>query len=80
MSFDSHFCRFALAWLLRALESGGDETCEPPEMSPFAWDGELTNDLNDQDLDEALDLIASANYCVCPLCGALVRSDGSVVS
>jgi hypothetical protein len=46
----------------------------------FSSDGELTNDPVGRDFDEALEQIASERGCVCPLCGAIVASDGSVLS
>ncbi len=49
-------------------------------MSPFYSDDESTNDPTKRDLDEALEQIASERCCVCPLCGAIVASDGSVLS
>ena len=57
---------------------GGD--IRAPDASPFSSDEEATNDPVGRDFDEALEQIASEGCCVCPLGGAIVASDGSVVS
>jgi len=78
MSFDPHSQRFDPRWLFPAIETDGEQASEAPDVSPFSSDEELTSDLTDKELDEALEQIASERYCVCPLCGAIVGSDGSV--
>jgi hypothetical protein len=80
MSFDRHSRRFDPRWLFPTFATDGDETSEAPDASRFSSDEEMTIDLSDQDLDEALQQIASERCCVCPLCGATVGSDGSVLS
>jgi hypothetical protein len=80
MSFDPHSRRFDPRWLFPTFATDGDATSEAPDVSPFCSDEEMTTDLTDQDLDEALKQIASQRCCVCPLCGAIVGSDGSVLS
>ena len=80
MSFDPHSRRFDPRWLFLAIEPDGEETSEAPNVSPFSWDEELTNDPIERDFDQALEQIASERCCVCPLCGAIVASDGSVLS
>ncbi len=80
MSFDPYLRRFDPSWLFPAIETDAEETSEAPDGSPGSSDGELTNDLTERDIDEALEQIASQRRCVCPLCGAIVGSDGSVLS
>jgi hypothetical protein len=80
MSFDPHSRRFDPRWLFPAIETDGEETSEAPDVSPFSSDEESTTDPTGRDIDEALEQIASAGCCVCPLCGALVASDGSVMN
>jgi len=80
MSFDPHSRRFDLRWLFPTIESDAEETSEAPDVSPFSADEESTNDPTGRDFDGALEQIASERCCVCPLCGAIVASDGSVLS
>jgi hypothetical protein len=80
MSFDPHSRRFNPRWLFPAIETDGVERSGAPDVSPFSADEEATNDPVGRDFDEALEQIASEGCCVCPLCGAIVASDGSVVS
>jgi hypothetical protein len=79
MSFDHHSRRFNPRWLFPAIETDGEQAFEAPDVSHFSSDEELTSDLIDQDFDEALKQIAAERCCVCPLCGAIVGSDGSVL-
>ena len=80
MSFDPHLRRFKPSWLLPAIETPGEETSEAPDRSPRSSDEGLTNDLTEREIDEAIEQIAAERCCVCPLCGAIVASDGSVLS
>ncbi len=80
MSFDPHLRRFDPHWLFPASETDREETSEEPDASPLSSDEESTNDPPGEDFDEALEQIASERRCVCPLCGAIVGRDGSVVS
>jgi hypothetical protein len=80
MSFDLHLRRFDPRWLSPGIEADGDQTSEAPDASPFFPDEELASDVTDQELDEALEQVALQRCCVCPLCGAIVGSDGSVLS
>ena len=80
-----HELRSSLASLQPALavpgnrdERGGD--VRGADASPFSSDEESTNDPAGRYFDEALEQIASEGCCECPLCGAIVASDGSVVS
>jgi hypothetical protein len=80
MSFDPHSRRFDARWLLPPTAPNAAKTFEAPDASPFSSDGELTYDPVGRDFDEALEQLASERGCVCPLCGAIVASDGSVLS
>jgi hypothetical protein len=80
MSFDPHSRRFDPRSLSPGIETDGDQASEAPDASPFIPDEELTSDVTGQELDEALEQVASQRCCVCPLCRAIVGSDGSVLS
>jgi len=80
MSIDPHSRRFDPRWLSPGIETDGDQASEAPDASPFFPDEELTSDVTGQEHDEALEQVASQRCCVCPLCGAIVGSDGSVFS
>ena len=80
MSFDPHSRRFDPRWLLPTIETNAAETSEAPDVFRFSSDEESTNDPIGRDFDEALEQIASERGCLCPLCGAIVASDGSVLS
>jgi hypothetical protein len=80
MSFDPHSRRFNPRRMFPAIETEPEETSEAPDEYRFCSDEESKNDPAGRDLDEALEQIASERRCVCPLCGAIVGSDGSVVS
>ena len=80
MSFDPHSRRFDPRWLFPAIETDGEDTPEARDLSPFSLDEESTNDPTGRDFDEALEQVASERCCVCPLCGAIVASDGSLMS
>jgi hypothetical protein len=80
MSFTHYSRRFDPRRLFPAIETNEGETSEAPDSSPFSSDEESTTDPTGRDFDEALEQIASKGCCVCPLCGALVASDGSVMN
>jgi hypothetical protein len=80
MSFDPHSRRFDPRWLFPAIETDGEEPSGDPDASPSFRDEESTNDLLGRIIAEALEQMASEKCCVCPLCGAIVASDGSVLS
>jgi len=80
MSFDPYAKRFDPRWLSPRIEMDGERASEARDVPPFSSDEELTSDVTDQALDLALKQIASERWCVCPLCGAIVGSDGSVLS
>jgi hypothetical protein len=50
-----------------------------PEASAFSSDDGLTSDPDGRDFDEAPEHISSEGWCVCPLCGAIVARDGTVL-
>jgi len=79
MSFTPHSRRSGAHWLFPAIKTNGEETSEPPDVSPFSSDEESTNDAALWDFDEALEHVALERCCVCPLCGAIVSNDGSVM-
>jgi hypothetical protein len=79
MSFDPHSRRFDLRQLFPATETDGRATSEATDASPFSSDDGLTSDPAGRDFDEALEHISSEEWCVCPLCGAIVARDGTVL-
>jgi hypothetical protein len=70
--------RFDLRWLSSAI--GKDEAAlfEDSDVGPPFEDEQGTNDPAGPDVDEALEQIGSEGCRVCPLCGAIVASDGAV--
>ena len=80
MSFDPHSRRFDPRCLFPAIETDGEGTSDAPDVSSFSWDEECANISTERDFDEALKQVASERCCVCPLCGANVGRDGSVLS
>ena len=79
MSSYSHSRRFDPRWLLPAFGRDGADLFGVLDASPPTAE-ESTNVPTGQDFDEALEQIASERRCVCPLCGAIVGSDGAVLS
>ena len=79
MSFDPHPHRFDPRRLFPAIEPDEEEPAGEPDLFLFCPDDEPTNDPAGQDFDEALEQIAWERCCVCPLCGAIVARDGSVL-
>jgi hypothetical protein len=80
MNFDPHSRRLDPRRLFPEIGTDEAELFGSPDASPFSSDEESTNDPVGRDFDEALEEIASERRCVCPLCGAIVASDGSVLS
>jgi hypothetical protein len=78
MSFDPHSRRFNPRRLFPAIETDVDETSEALDEYLFSADEESPNDPSEADINEALEQVASQGCCVCPHCGAIVASDGSV--
>jgi hypothetical protein len=80
MSFDPHSHRFNPRWRSRGIETDWELSGEEaPDVSRFSSDAKLTSNVTDRELDEALRQVALERCCVCPLCGAIVGSDGSVL-
>jgi hypothetical protein len=78
--FDSHSHRFDLRRPFPAIENDEEEMFETPDTCRRSSDEDWTNDPPERDFDLALEQIASERCCVCPLCGAIVGSDGTVLS
>ena len=66
--------------LFPVTETYDEESSETPVAFPLSLDDQSTHNLAGPEIDEALEQISSEGWCVCPLCGAVVASDGSVVS
>jgi len=79
MSFAPHSRRSDPRRLFPAIETNAEETSEAPDVSPFSSDEESMNDPALRAFDDALEQVALERCCVCPLCGAIVGSDGSVM-
>jgi len=80
MSFDPHARRFVPRRLFPEIETHGEQTSEAPDAPAFSLNSQSTLNPSGREFDEALEQISSEGWCVCPLCGAVVASDGSVVS
>jgi hypothetical protein len=80
MSFDPHSHRLDPRRLFPPMETDEDEMSEALGASRFSSSEESANDPPERDFDLALEQIASERCCVCPLCGAIVSSDGSVLN
>ena len=80
MSFDPHSRQFRPRRPFTALEIEQMEESQLLDEYLFCADEEPTNHPGGQPFDEALEQIALEGRCVCPLCGAIVTSDGSVLS
>jgi hypothetical protein len=80
MSFDPHARRFDLRRLYPGIEAQRAEASEAPDAPPVSWDEPSTDDPIRRIIAEVLEQIASERCCVCPRCGAIPRSDGSVLS
>jgi len=79
MSSDSLSRRFDPRRLLPAIGTDGAELFGALDASPPFTAEESTNNPVARDVDEALEQIAFEGCCVCPLCGAIVARDGSVL-
>ena len=80
MSFDPRTRRFDPRHLFPATEMDEGVTSEASDASQFSSNDGLTCDPVGRDFDEALEHVASERCCRCPLCGAIVSNDGSVMS
>jgi hypothetical protein len=79
MRFAPHSRRFDPRWLFPGTETDGEEASDAPDVCPFSSDDALTSAVTERELDLALQQVALERCCVCPLCGALVKSDGTVL-
>jgi hypothetical protein len=80
MSFEYQSRRFAPRSLLPAPEINEDDLAEAVDEPIFLARKSLSNMATERDFDDALNQVASEKPCVCPLCGAIVASDGTVIS
>jgi hypothetical protein len=62
-----------------AIETYGEATYKAPDVPTSFSDEESTIDATLWDFDAALAHVALERCCVCPLCGAIVSNDGSVM-
>jgi hypothetical protein len=79
MSPDPRSRRFDLRRLHPPIGTDGAALFEEPDVAPPFGAEESTDDPAGWDVDEALEQIASEGCRVCPLCGGIVASDGSVL-
>ena len=80
MSFDFQSRRFDPRWLLSAAEMNEEDIAEIVNAPPLLAREASSIMPNERVFDDALDQVALERRCVCPLCGAIVASDGTVVS
>jgi hypothetical protein len=80
MSFNPRSHRFDPRWLIPAAKTNEKDTSEAVTAPPFFAHDESSIVPAETDFDDALDQVASEKLCVCPVCGAIVASDGTVVS
>jgi hypothetical protein len=71
--------RFDLRWLFSAIGKDGAALYEEPDAAVPFEAGVATTDPVRRDLDEALEQIGMEGCRVCPLCGAFVARDGTVL-
>jgi hypothetical protein len=79
MSFDPHARRMDRRWLFPAIETNQEKTSDAPNASPSSLPKVSSNDPSGPDFDQAIEQLAMEKCGVCPLCGATVAGDGSVV-
>ena len=80
MSFDFQSRRFDPRWLSPATEKYAEENSARLDAFLRSAYKDLKKDAEEQELDVPIEQIASQGLCVCPLCGATVTKDGTVVS
>jgi hypothetical protein len=64
---------------LRPIATDGAEQNGAAQASFLSPNEETQDDPDRNDFDEALEQIVTQRWCVCPLCGAIVAPDGTVV-
>jgi hypothetical protein len=79
MSSDPRSRRFDPRRRFPPIGTDGAALFEGRDAAPPFESEESTDNPAGQVVDEALEQIASEGCCVCPLCGAIVASDGSVL-
>lgn len=79
MSYIPHSRRSDPRRQFPAIETHPEETTMTPEVSPSFSDEESMIEPTLWDFDAALEHVALERCCVCPLCGAIVSNDGSVM-
>jgi hypothetical protein len=79
MSSDRHARRFDPRWLLPATGTDGTVRFGTHDASAPVPSEPSTNDGDGRDVDEAIKQISSEGCTVCPLCGAIVARDGSLL-
>ena len=75
-----HSRRFDPRWLSKPIKTDWEELLEALDAVLGSAATESTNDPDLRDFDEALEQIVSEECRVCPLCGAIVDRDGTVVN
>ena len=80
MISNPHSRRFDPRWLSNPLNTDGAKLMEPLEADLGSAATESANDLDLRNFDEALEQIVLEECRVCPLCGAIVDRDGTVVN
>jgi hypothetical protein len=76
---DPHSRRFDPRWLLPTIGMDGAELSGAPDAAPDPTAEAPRTKPTGPDFDEALEQIVSNECRICPLCGAIVARDGSVV-
>jgi hypothetical protein len=78
--FNSQSHRFDMRRPFSVIENDEEEMFETPDTCRRSSGEDGTNDPPERGFDLALEQIVSERCCVCPLCGTIVASDGSVLS
>ncbi len=79
MSTDHYARRFVPRLQFPVTETYDEESSETPVAFTLSLDDQSTHNLAGPEIDEALEQISAEEWCVCPLCGVIVSSDGTVV-
>jgi hypothetical protein len=80
VSFDIQSRRFDPRRFFPAAEMNEEYLAETVNAPPFLAREASSIMPTERVFDDALDQVALERPCVCPLCGAIVASDGTVVS
>ena len=75
-----HSRRFDPRWQSKPPETDGEELFEPLDADLGSAPTESTNDPDLRDFDDAIEQIVLEECGVCPLCGAIVDRDETVVN